>query len=103
MVDYVSKNSIYVRSLRNFSHRLAKKYRLKKVYLFGSLADGLFFKGSDIDLAIEGMDFEDYLKILAEEREIKGVHLDILHMDFCRPELKKNILKNGKLLYEKKQ
>lgn len=81
---------------------LSKKYPLKRVYLFGSLAEGLFMKDSDIDLAIEGIDFKDYLKALAEYRCIKGIHLDLLHMDFCRPQLKEVILKEGKVLYEKK-
>lgn len=91
-----------LRRLYNFSYHLSEKYTLKRVYLFGSLAEGLFFKGSDIDLAIEGIDFEDYLKALAEHRQLKGIHLDILHLDFCKPKLKETILKNGKLLYEKK-
>lgn len=91
-----------IKRVRNFSQLLAKEYKLKKVYLFGSLAEGLFFRGSDVDIAVEGMDFEDYLKALAEYRFIKGIHLDILHLDFCRPQLKETILKEGKVLYEKK-
>lgn len=88
--------------LVDFSRKLAKEYELRRIYLFGSLAKGLFFKGSDIDIAIEGMDFEDYLKTLAEHRYLKGIHLDILHLDFCRPKLRELILKEGELLYEKK-
>jgi len=89
-------------SLRSFSRLLSKRYALKKVYLFGSLAEGLFLKGSDVDLAVEGMDFKDYLKALAEYRCIKGRHLDILHIDFCKPQLKDAILKEAKVLYEEK-
>jgi len=91
-----------IKGVYNFSHSLAKKYDLRKVYLFGSLAEGVFVKGSDVDIAVEGMDFEDYLKVLAEYRYIRGIHLDILHMDFCRQQLKETILKEGKVLYEKK-
>ncbi len=90
-----------LRRVSYFSYLLAKKYRIRKVYLFGSLAEGLFLKGSDIDLAVEGMDFEDYLKALAEYREIKGTHIDLLHLDFCKPPLKETILKEGKVMYEK--
>jgi predicted nucleotidyltransferase len=102
MSSYVREKKDLLRQLRNFSRKIAKRYGLKKIYLFGSLSEGLFLEGSDIDLAIEGMDFVDYLKTLAEQRQIRGVHLDILHMDFCKPGLKKTILKEGKLLYEKK-
>lgn len=95
------KTGILFREARGFSRFLAKKYQINKIYLFGSLAKGLFLKGSDIDLAIEGMDFKDYLKALAEYREIKGTHLDLLNLDFCKPQMKEAILKNGRLLYEK--
>ncbi len=96
------KKDGFIKKVTDFSRKLAKEYKLRKVYLFGSLAEGLFLKGSDIDIAIEGMDFHDYLKALAEHRYLKGVHLDILHLDFCRPKLRDLILKEGKVLYEKK-
>lgn len=85
-----------------FSQMLAAKYGIRKAYLFGSLAEGFFLKGSDIDLAVEGMDFQDYLKALAEYRHIGKVHLDILHLDFCQPQFREKILKEAVVLYEKK-
>lgn len=90
-----------LKRVSDFSQLLAKKYPVNKVYLFGSLAEGLFLRGSDVDLAVEGMNFEDYLKAIAEHREIKGTHIDLLHLDFCRPPLKETIIKQGKVLYEK--
>ena len=100
---YYTKDKHLLRGVKDFSRLLAKRYELKRIYLFGSLADGTFFKGSDVDIAVDGMDFEDYLKAIAEHRSIrKGVHLDILHLDLCKSELRKTILKDGKVLYEKK-
>lgn len=96
------EEELLFKRVSDFSHLLAKRYTLKRIYLFGSLAEGFFLKGSDIDLAIEGMDFEDYLKVLAEYRQIRGIHLDILHLDFCKPQFKELILRNGKVLYGKK-
>ena len=96
------KEKELLRRVRRFSQSLAERYGIKRVYLFGSLAGGLFLKGSDIDLAVEGMDFEDYLRVLAEHREIIGTHLDILHLDLCKPKLKEAVLKESKVLYEKK-
>lgn len=101
MIKISIKEKDLLRRVSYFSHLLAKKYTIRRVYLFGSLAEGLFLKGSDIDLAVEGMDFEDYLKALAENREIKDIHIDLLHLDFCKPQVKETILKEGKLLYEK--
>lgn len=96
------KEKALIKQVYSFSQNLAKTYGLKRVYLFGSLAEGLFFKGSDIDIAIEGMDFANYLKALAEYNYIKNIHLDILSLEFCPPELKEVILEKGKLIYEKK-
>ena len=100
---HYTKEKRLLRGLKDFSRLLAKRYELKRIYLFGSLAEGMFFKGSDVDIAVEGMDFEDYLKALAEHRSIrKDIHLDILSLELCKSELKETILKEGKVLYEKK-
>ncbi|MEW5804500.1 MAG: nucleotidyltransferase domain-containing protein [bacterium] len=46
---------------------LWRKYRLDRVYLYGSFADMTFHKSSDIDLAIEpAIGFEDLLKLYSE-------------------------------------
>jgi predicted nucleotidyltransferase len=48
---------------------LWRKYKLDRVYLYGSLADAdlTFHKGSDIDLAIEPeIGFEDQLRLYSE-------------------------------------
>ena len=93
-----------LKEVDDFSRLLAERYRLKRVYLFGSLAEGLFLKGSDVDLAVEGMGFEDYLKALAEFRYIDGIPVDIVHLDFCKSELRRAVLENKgvKILYERK-
>lgn len=103
MNEHIAKEKQLLRGVRDFSRSLAKRYNINRVYLFGSLAEGMFLKGSDVDIAVEGMKFEDYLKALAEHRSIrKGIHLDILSLDLCKSELKETILKEGKVLYEKK-
>lgn len=100
---HYTKEKRLLRGLKDFSRLLARRYELKRIYLFGSLAEGMFLKGSDADIAVEGMDFKDYLKALAEHRSVrKDIHLDILSLDLCKPELKEIILKEGKVLYEKK-
>jgi len=46
---------------------LWRKYKLDRVYLYGSFADLTFHKASDIDLAIEPeIGFEDLLKLNSE-------------------------------------
>lgn len=47
--------------------RLWKQYHIKKVYLYGSLADGRFHTQSDIDIAVEGkIDYEQLLRLFCE-------------------------------------
>lgn len=76
---------------------LGERFGATKVYLFGSLAEGLFWEDSDIDLAVEGMSLEQYLKALAELRVTDDIHLDLVHLDYCRPVLRERILKGDKL------
>lgn len=79
---------------------LAEKFGARRVYLFGSLAEGLYRKGSDVDLAVEGMDIRAYLKALAEFPVIDSVRIDLVHMDCCKMPLKERILQEGKVLYD---
>lgn len=82
---------------------LGDRFGVRRVYLFGSLAKGLFLDGSDIDLAVEGMNLEQYLKALAELQVMDGIHLDIVHLDYCRPSFKERIIKEEelKVLYDR--
>ncbi|MCL5987099.1 MAG: nucleotidyltransferase domain-containing protein [Actinobacteria bacterium] len=45
---------------------LKDKYKVKKVYLIGSLAKGFVHERSDIDLVVEDLRPELYLKALTE-------------------------------------
>ena len=89
---------------RKYARILGEKFGATKVYLFGSLAEDLFWEGSDIDLAVEGMSLKQYLMALAELRFIEGAHFDIVHLDYCKPRFKHQILKNQKIktLYEQR-
>jgi len=82
---------------QEYARLLGERFGATKVYLFGSLAKGLFWEDSDIDLAVEGMSLEQYLKALAELRVMDGIQLDLVHLDHCRPGLKERILKGDKL------
>lgn len=84
---------------------LVDRYRVKKVYLFGSLA--LYLKGlksfkvsSDIDLAVQPIPKEKYFYILAEMNRMSDFEIDIIDLEDCPEILRDSILKNGILLYE---
>jgi predicted nucleotidyltransferase len=52
-VNLEDREKIY-EQLRQFTHLLKTKHKVKKVYLYGSFARGDFHEGSDIDLIIVG-------------------------------------------------
>lgn len=80
---------------------LACKYNINKVILFGSRSRGDFRRTSDIDLAVEGGDFERFVLDVDEETSTL-LEFDIIVLDRnIRHELRDAIRKEGKILYEK--
>lgn len=77
------------------------KYKLDRVYLYGSFADMTFYKNSDIDLAIEpDISFEDQLKLYHEVNKHfkREVEIRLLkELPFCA-----KIKGEGILIYERK-
>lgn len=88
---------------------ISGKYQLKLVYLFGSRANGKTGPLSDYDFAVylDEKDakkrFDTRLKLIAEISEIfKTDKVDICVLnDIESPELKYNIIKEGKVIFEK--
>jgi uncharacterized protein len=79
---------------------------VKKVYLFGSYADGDATEESDIDLLIESQKEFDYLQF---RLEVDGLSdqlkkkIDIVSINALRPDryFTKNVLEQKVMLYEK--
>jgi predicted nucleotidyltransferase len=80
---------------------LVKQYGVNRVYLFGSLVQGDFVWDSDIDLAVEGLPEELFLKAygLAEELATP-VKVDLVLLETASPGLRECILREGKVLYD---
>lgn len=86
-----------LRDIRTF----AEKHGVERVILFGSRARGTNTKRSDIDIAASGGDFDAFYGDIME-----NVHsllsFDVIDYDRrISEELKKEIEKDGVLLYEK--
>ena len=90
-------NLIVIQEIR----RLAQKYQIDQVILFGSRARGDYKKVSDIDLAIRGGDFDRFALDVDEETST------LLKYDFVnlggrvQEELRASIEQEGRILYEK--
>ncbi len=66
--------------LAAYLQKLSRSYRLRRVYLFGSTAQGTANRDSDIDLAIFSPDVTDdnEIEIMSDcWGKISGYHLDI--------------------------
>lgn len=81
--------------------RLAQKYDVNKVILFGSRARGDYKRVSDIDLAVSGGDFARFA-LDVEEETTTLLKYDMVDLDgSVQGELRDSIEKEGKILYEK--
>ena len=88
------------RVLRELSS-FAQKYSVTKIILFGSRARGTNTERSDIDIAVYGGDFDGFYWDVKEKIN-SLLMFDIVQADSSiSDELKKEIEKDGVVIYEK--
>ena len=81
--------------------KIAEKYEVKKVILFGSRARGDYHRASDIDLAVEGGRITDFI-LDVKETTSTLLNFDIVDLEKTAPgEFLEAIEKEGVILYEK--
>lgn len=81
--------------------KIAVKYGVEKVILFGSRARGDYHRCSDIDLAVIGGNFERFALDVEEETSTL-LEFDIVDLKRnIQDELRQSIEREGKILYEK--
>ncbi len=89
-------NLIVIQEIR----RLAQKYQIDQVILFGSRARGDYKKVSDIDLAVRGGDFDRFALDVDEETSTL-LKYDFVNLDGrVQEELRTSIEQEGRILYE---
>lgn len=79
---------------------LKEKYKVKRVFLIGSLSKGIVHERSDIDLVVEGLPPELYIKALTEAYDILSVkaELNLIPFEDAFPSLKEKTLKEGEVI-----
>jgi predicted nucleotidyltransferase len=78
---------------------LIEEFGARRVFLIGSLAEGYFHAGSDIDLTVEGLEPSAYFRALSRMHRIsKRFSVDLI--PFEEYEYQKEVLKRGIVLYE---
>jgi len=80
---------------------LKDSYQVTRVYLIGSLVTGLVHERSDIDLVVEGLSPDRYLKALADLWDLlpAGVELNLIPYEDAYETLQEKSFKEGELLY----
>ena len=81
---------------------LHEDFSVRRVFLFGSLAEGFFKMNSDIDLVVEGLSNRDYFKALCKVHHIAdGFDVDILPLEDYP--YKNEVFKKGILFDDKRK
>lgn len=79
----------------------SKEFDVQKVVLFGSRARGTHTNRSDVDLAVSGGDFDSFFWAV-KEKVHSLLSFDLIEWDAgVSEELKKEIEKDGVVIYEK--
>jgi len=81
---------------------LADKYAVRTVYLFGSVAwPERFHADSDLDLAVEGLPDEKFIRALTELWRLlpPGRELNLVPLEAAFPELAERVRREGMVLY----
>jgi len=93
------------KDLRKIASRCAEllgdKYKVKKVILIGSLVSGKVHEKSDIDLVVEGLPAEIYIKSLTELYDLlpAGIDVNLIPFEDAFETLRQKALQKGEVLY----
>jgi predicted nucleotidyltransferase len=92
--------------LRNLGKKVAQmlkeKYKVKRIFLIGSLVKGYVHEGSDIDLVVEGLPPELYMDALVDANDLvdRKVEVNLIPWENAFESLRKKALRAGELIYE---
>ncbi|MCK4418228.1 nucleotidyltransferase domain-containing protein [Candidatus Aerophobetes bacterium] len=80
---------------------LKDKYKVSRVFLIGSLVKGFIHERSDIDLVVEGLSPDLYMKALTELWDLlpAGVELNLIPYEDAFESLKEKAINEGELIY----
>jgi predicted nucleotidyltransferase len=83
------------KSLKDLKPTLSRKYKVKRIGIFGSIINGRAHTSSDVDVLVEFSRRIDLLEFVALERylcEQTGAKIDLVSLKALRPEFKDAIL-----------
>lgn len=79
---------------------LREQFGATQVAAFGSLVHGYWFsRASDIDVAVWGLQADDYFVAVAKLQDLSPeFEIDLVTVEHCKPELREIIAREGKQL-----
>jgi predicted nucleotidyltransferase len=80
---------------------ILSQYGAEKIYLFGSYATGEAREGSDIDIAVDGMEAGVFFKAFGEILLRMSKDVDLIDLTEAKPTLQNRIEREGRIIYEK--
>ncbi|RLE11047.1 hypothetical protein DRJ04_08775, partial [Candidatus Aerophobetes bacterium] len=100
-MDKEDRKQLLLKLAHDCARVLQEKYKVKRVFLIGSLAYGIVHERSDIDLVVEGLAPEAYIKALVDLSDIVQweVEVNLIPFEDAFESLKEKTLKKGKLIY----
>lgn len=81
---------------------VAKKYGVGRLYLIGSSLASDVRAVNDYDFAVSGMPKGSFFKFYGELFRTMSKNVDLIDLSGKKTRLKKIVLKEGKLIYDKK-
>ncbi|MHA1277650.1 MAG: nucleotidyltransferase family protein [Candidatus Helarchaeota archaeon] len=90
--------------LKKIAHKIAKllkeKYKVKRVFLIGSVVRGPLHDKSDIDIVVEGLAANLYMRALTEIYDIlpTGIDLNLIPFEDAFVGLKEKTLREGLMI-----
>lgn len=78
---------------------LVRQFGARQIILFGSLVQGRFSAGSDIDLAVEGIPHGDYFAALAAANRLTRLWVDLKPLEDLDPHFRQRVLTTGEQVY----
>lgn len=86
---------------QNIIQMIIDRYAPERIIQWGSVLEPKHFsEASDIDLAIAGLDFRLFMKLVGEAEDMTDFPLDLIRWEDLHPSFQKIILMKGQVIYE---
>lgn len=103
LAEETQRCSTLLEQVRRVVPAIAEKTGARHVYLFGSLVWGGAHGRTDVDLAVEGLAPERVSDFAAEVMQQFDASVDVVPLERAAESLRRRVLEEGELLYERRE